>query len=356
MMMQVHRTTKFRAAFLAGVLAAGATFAVHADDTADFAAIAMGDLAAGVPGYVNAASVTDPVSGVTATGYASGVRGSGYTSNNLSLYRRNQLNDHGIGVCTDAEGGSTGCGPSDANGDVNELSNQVLWEIIVLQRPANKEWVSVRVSSLDDNTNTGGGPDESGVLWAADSIAGPWVKVADLNGDDANREPTIPIPNEFKNSPYLVFEPVDVVDPANRNNDFLVWQATVRQVMQCTGTGTPGYWKNHPEAWPASVVVGGVQYTAQQAIDVMLETLKGDKTWTMFNAAVSASLNVANGCDCSIAAGDISDVVADAMDWLVSYPLGSGVKGNSYAWMVGEPLYTTLDAYNNGLLCAPHRD
>ncbi len=28
------------------------------------------------------------------------------------------------------------------------------------------------------------------------------------------------------------------------------------------GTGTPGYWKNHPEAWPvSSVIVGGVTYT-----------------------------------------------------------------------------------------------
>ena len=28
------------------------------------------------------------------------------------------------------------------------------------------------------------------------------------------------------------------------------------------GTGTPGFWKNHPEAWPvSSVTVGGVTYT-----------------------------------------------------------------------------------------------
>jgi hypothetical protein len=33
------------------------------------------------------------------------------------------------------------------------------------------------------------------------------------------------------------------------------------------GTGTPGYWKNHPEAWPVqTVTVGGVSYTKAQAI------------------------------------------------------------------------------------------
>jgi hypothetical protein len=41
-------------------------------------------------------------------------------------------------------------------------------------------------------------------------------------------------------------------------------------------------------------------------------------------------------------------------------PLGVGVSpaiaASSYAWSVGEPIHQTLDAYNNGLLCAPHRN
>ena len=32
------------------------------------------------------------------------------------------------------------------------------------------------------------------------------------------------------------------------------------------GTGTPGFWKNHPEAWPVSTItVGGVEYTLDEA-------------------------------------------------------------------------------------------
>ena len=37
--------------------------------------------------------------------------------------------------------------------------------------------------------------------------------------------------------------------------------------MQQPGTGTPGYWKNHPGAWLVqTIVVGGVEYTKAQAI------------------------------------------------------------------------------------------
>jgi hypothetical protein len=32
------------------------------------------------------------------------------------------------------------------------------------------------------------------------------------------------------------------------------------------------------------------------------------------------------------------------------------VHAASYAWKVGEPLHRQMDTYNNGMLCAPHRD
>src|SRR5262249_47379924 len=50
------------------------------------------------------------------------------------------------------------------------------------------------------------------------------------------------------------------------------------------GTGTPGYWKNHPEAWPvSSIVVGGVTYSTGQAITV-LQNVGKDRTTAMFAA------------------------------------------------------------------------
>jgi hypothetical protein len=79
----------------------------------------------------------------------------------------------------------------------------------------------------------------------------------------------------------------------------------------------------------------------------------GDKTITMFRSLVSTKLNLAIGTDSSC----IASTVASADAWMTTYgPLGSRVKASSYAWRVGEPLYRTLDNYNNGMLCAPSRD
>jgi hypothetical protein len=124
--------------------------------------------------------------------------------------------------------------------------------------------------------------------------------------------------------------------------------------MKQPGTGTPGYWMNHPEAWPVDeIMVGGETYTRDEAIEYMKMPVKGDKTLTMFPALVAAKLNVLIGNDDSC----IADTIADADLWMATYgPVGSGVEGNSNAWKIGEPLYETLDDYNNGLLCAPSRD
>jgi hypothetical protein len=118
------------------------------------------------------------------------------------------------------------------------------------------------------------------------------------------------------------------------------------------GTGTPGYWKTHPEAWPiASITLGGVVYTKNQAIAIMKKE-RDDMTWVMFVHLVSAVLNVEIGNDDSC----IGNTIVSADDWLAAFPLGSSVKASSAAWAIGEPLKNKLDSYNNGLLCAPARD
>jgi hypothetical protein len=133
------------------------------------------------------------------------------------------------------------------------------------------------------------------------------------------------------------------------------------------GTGTPGYWKNHPEAWPIDgVVIGdtpGRQWTLTkaQALAYLGSKVSGDKTITIFSSLVSAILNteLANNTSC------IDSTIADAQHWFSLYgPAGAGVKARSDAWVggptnvfkAGEPLHQKMDDYNNGLLCAPHRD
>lgn len=118
------------------------------------------------------------------------------------------------------------------------------------------------------------------------------------------------------------------------------------------GTGTPGYWKNHPEAWPQpTITVGGVSYTVAQAISWM-NAVGGDKTITMFGSLVSATLNVLIGNDSSC----VASTIAEADAWMSTRPVGSKVKASSVAWKLGEPLHRLMDNYNNGMLCAPHRD
>jgi len=119
------------------------------------------------------------------------------------------------------------------------------------------------------------------------------------------------------------------------------------------GTGTPGYWKNHPEAWPVdSITIGGIVYTKDEAIAWMQTPVNGDKTKTMFAHLVCAKLNVIIGNESSC----IDETISDADDWMALHPVGSGVEGKSAAWTEGAPLATLLDDYNNGLLCAPHMD
>jgi hypothetical protein len=120
------------------------------------------------------------------------------------------------------------------------------------------------------------------------------------------------------------------------------------------GTGTPGYWMNHPEAWPVpAITIGGRTYLMEEAIAFMRASVVGDKTLTMFPALVAAKLNVLIGNDATCISGTIT--AADA--WMALYPVGSNViAGKRSPWGVGEPLYLMLDNYNNGLLCAPHRD
>lgn len=125
------------------------------------------------------------------------------------------------------------------------------------------------------------------------------------------------------------------------------------------GTGSPGYWKKHPEAWPFdSIQIGNDVFTKEEAIAIMKAPVKGDKTITMFRALVAAKLNLWIGNHCHCSPVNPYAMVGEAQDWFTVYPLGSGVTGDSDAWQFshGEAIYLGLDTYNNGLLCAPSRD
>lgn len=140
-------------------------------------------------------------------------------------------------------------------------------------------------------------------------------------------------------------------------SDFVTGSGAIDDLLLCRrvtnpGTGTIGYWKNHPDAWPVEVItIGGKTYTKAQAIAIMKTAPKGDMTYNMFSQLVAAKLNVYIGNDPSC----IADTIEQADAWMAAHPPGSGVRASSAAWKVGEPLHDRLDAYNNGKLCAPSR-
>ncbi len=116
-------------------------------------------------------------------------------------------------------------------------------------------------------------------------------------------------------------------------------------------TLTPGFFKNHPSAWPVpTITIGGVTYPQDHAIYYMGMPSRGDKTYDIYASLCAAKLNVLLGNDASC----IASVIAAADAWLGSYYLGSGIAGSDPDWQEeGETLHQLLDAYNNGELCAP---
>ena len=89
---------------------------------------------------------------------------------------------------------------------------------------------------------------------------------------------------------------------------------------------------------------------------MMQQPVKGDKTYTMFDALVAAKLNVASGCPSC----EIKSTTTGADKWMGIHTVGSEVKASSDAWQKGviscgctypsgKAMYLKLDAYNNEL-------
>ena len=143
--------------------------------------------------------------------------------------------------------------------------------------------------------------------------------------------------------------------------------SSARVGLIALGTGTPGYWKNHPEAWPVfgdEVLIGDwdhdgscgagetcLSLTIEEAHQALSAPSRGDKTRILARALVATWLNVSSGNDPSCIAGTIDDATA----LLNAHPIGSGLTGGAVA-EEAVSLAAVLDAYNNGELCAESRD
>lgn len=103
---------------------------------------------------------------------------------------------------------------------------------------------------------------------------------------------------------------------------------------------TPGYWKNHVEAWPVtSLTLGGVPYGQEQLLAIMGTPVGGDVTIILAYHLIAAKLNVLTGASASI-----NGTIADADAYLIAHPLFS--KPAKAAKTAGEMIKNALADYN----------
>ena len=221
-------------------LAACVLLAATASGGPAVAAVIDFNFSSGATNQLLASSVT--VNGVTAEGFQ--------TNSNLyikaDLFRRNQTNDHGLGVCSSAEQDAKQCAiDGSGGGDWNELSNESGPEFIRLTRPDNYEWSSLWVSSLDSGGTDG---DEEGLLlWSKDdptgfsdanSVAFTYVKDGPVEFD---LFATISIPSALRNAKYLLFTHLGEfgTEKEGTNNDYLVWKGAVTGREEVPGAPEP---------------------------------------------------------------------------------------------------------------------
>lgn len=121
---------------------------------------------------------------------------------------------------------------------------------------------------------------------------------------------------------------------------------------------TPGYWKNHPDAWPVDkLTLGGTPYSKSELLDVLNAPTRGDKTIIVASQLIAAKLNLENGTEPGW--GCVEHAIAHADIWLSVYPVGSGQHrwestGDTPAGPTDDPekYKDELDDYNNGERCA----
>lgn len=115
-------------------------------------------------------------------------------------------------------------------------------------------------------------------------------------------------------------------------------------------TYTIGYWKNHEEAWPVvSLTLGTVNYTKQQLLDILNQSVGGNGLVSLAHQLIGAKLNIAAGADPTDAAAAIA--TADAqIGGLVVPPVGAGYIHPSQTSGTTQ----TLDDYNNGIIGPGH--
>jgi hypothetical protein len=122
-------------------------------------------------------------------------------------------------------------------------------------------------------------------------------------------------------------------------------------------TYTQGFWKNHPSAWPVTLLtIGNVSYSEQQLLDLFNTAPMGDASLVLGHQLIAALLNMANG---AVPTASVQQGIDDAQTWMVanqgsSAGLPYGVSAGSAAGQQATTLTQILDNFNSGLSGTPH--
>ncbi|MDY6934067.1 MAG: hypothetical protein SVZ03_07580 [Spirochaetota bacterium] len=100
---------------------------------------------------------------------------------------------------------------------------------------------------------------------------------------------------------------------------------------------TPGYWKNHLEAWSVQeLTIGGEIKTQAELLEMLTQPIRGDMDVILIKHLIAAKLNVGSS------SAPICETINAADDYLSS---GGGDRS------IAEPLKDALDSFNNSGDC-----
>ena len=96
----------------------------------------------------------------------------------------------------------------------------------------------------------------------------------------------------------------------------LLASIVIPSVLACAWT--PGYWKNHREAWPTtSLTIGGVTYSESQLMGILWASNKGNAWINLMQKVIAMRFSIL------VVPGPAADaLLAEADAWFVSNPTG----------------------------------
>ncbi len=113
---------------------------------------------------------------------------------------------------------------------------------------------------------------------------------------------------------------------------------------------TQGFWKTHPDAWPAGHSPSDPFFSSGKTwMEVLWTAPRGDAYYILAHQYIAAVLNVANG---ATPPAEVAAVIDDATAWFSSH--GPGVPASSPEGQTLVHWSETLAAFNEGKMGVPH--